>query len=203
MKQQRSTRDEFTKWLDEGNLEQRNTQEVTPKEEATATAEAKANSTLNSKTTTKSKMFVSVVCIILAMLILSLATVFVVNRNKINKQAELWNANKQEELVYYPVYNIYGQWIFAPNAYSKATILTLDPLPEKPEWFKEGKKMCEKGTQNEQSLDAAKLESIKGKTQYYDEAIALGMALYEHPEEYSEEKLSEFKMAMQWYLSQE
>ena len=62
--------------------------------------------------------------------------------------------------------------------------------------------MCDKGIENEQSRDAAKLESIKGKTQYYNEAIAIGMALYEHPEEYSDEKLNEFKVAMQWYLSQ-
>lgn len=200
MKQQKSTRDEFTKWLED---EQRNNQEVTPKEEATATAEAKAKGTLNAKNNANTKRFVYAVCIVLVLLMVLLAAMFAVNRARINKQAELWDANKQADLVYYPVYNIYGQWIFAPDAYSKATVLTLDPLPEKPEWFKEGKKMCDKGIENEQSRDAAKLESIKGETQYYNEAIAIGMALYEHPEEYSDEKLSKFKMAMQWYLSQE
>lgn len=193
-----TTRDKFTEWFEDNENVQQNNAQVAPPEEATANAVAKA------KWTTPKK--IGVVIAILAIIAIALAIVGIAKKkakeNVYQKMAEEWDKeyNNSKYLLYYGIYNFDGEITCVVDPYIPNSVLTNEPLPKTPSWYKEGLEDCLNGNETKKALFAAKYYTVRKTTENTDECIALGMALFEHPEKYDEVQIEKCEQTFCWHL---
>lgn len=120
--------------------------------------------------------------------------------------AAMWDAkyqNAEEQL--YGVYDFDGEYVCVLGTDMYEALLTNEPVPEEPEWVKTGLQEaidanCTTSEYTEKALFACKYFTIKEASEYSEEIRALGIGVFEHPEEYSEEQMERVMPSFVWHM---